>query len=293
MSWRALRSVSGGAGRFAGGLLWVRRRLLPPLRAGLLLGLVAMAAAPNSLAESNPRVEALAKQPNLFPDVLREARERYRREVRHFSATLERRQNKSEKPGGLSKWERIRLRVREKGGPWAVYLYWEKGPIERLEALYVHGKYEDKVWVKHPLLRLLPPFSFELRDPVVMKENRHPITKAGIGRLMDSLLDQCELAEKAGDAAEAFEYLGRGVVGGRPTIRIARKLPKRDFYYCHRAVLELDLEWGYPVKIQTVNWDGIVLEDVRYRNIKLNDPKVTEKQFDKDKIFSIFKILGP
>gem|GEM_PF-1127847 len=283
MSWKALRSVSGGPAGSAGALRGVRRRLLVPLRAGLLLGLAAMAAVPHSLAESNP----------LFPDVLREARERYRREVNHYSATLERRQNKSEEPGGLSKWERIRIRVRETGGPWAVYLYWEKGPIEGLEALYVHGKYEDKVWVKHPLLRLLPPFSFEVRDPVVMKENRHPITKAGVGRLIDSLLEQCELAEKSGDAAEAFEYLGRGVVSGRPTIRIARKLPKRDFYYCHKAIVELDLEWGYPVKIQTVNWDGVVLEDVRYKDIKLNDPEVTEKQFDKDKIFSLFKILGP
>ena len=254
---------------------------------------LAAAAAERAPGEPNPRVQVLVEQPNLFPTVLREMREKYRREVSYYSTTLVRRQNKSEKPGGLSKWEKIRLRLREKGGPWAVYMYWEKGPIEGLEALYVLGRYEDKVWVKHPLLRLLPPFSFEVRDPVVMKENRHPITMAGIGRLMDSLLQQAELAEKYGDAEHAFQYLGPGRVSGRPTIKIIRQLPKRPGYYCYKAVVELDQEWGYPVKITTINWDGIILEQVVYQKIKWNDPEITDKQFDKDHIFSIFKVLGP
>jgi len=293
MSWRALESIAGGVGRPSEGVRGVQRGFRPLLWASLLLGLLAVVGIPSTLAEPNPRVLLLEKQPDLFPDVLREARERYRKEIRHYSTTLVRRQNKSEKPGGLSKWDKIRLRIREKGGPWAVYMYWDKGANEGLEALYVHGKYEDKVWIKHPLLRLLPPFSFEVRDPVLMKDNRHPITKAGVGRLMDSLLDQCELAEKFGDAEHAFEYLRRGKVDGRPTVVVVRQLPKRDFYYCHKAIVELDLEWGYPVKIQTYNWDGILLEDVRYRDIKWNDPDITEKQFDKDKIFSLFKVLGP
>jgi len=263
-------------------LLWI----------AVLAGLTVLVGA-DGQAEPNPRVQGLAQHPNQFPEVLREARERYREEVKHYSATLVRRQNKSEKVGGLSKWEKIRFRLREKGGPWAVWMYWDKGPIEGLEALYVQGKYEDKIWVKHPLLRLLPPFSFEVRDPVVIKENRHPITMAGIGRLMNSLLEQCELAEKWRDAETAFQYLGPGRVSGRPTIKIVRQLPKRPAYYCHKAVVELDLEWGYPVKITTVNWDGIILEQIVYQKVKWNDPEVTEKHFDKDRIFSIFKVLGP
>ncbi len=293
MSWKALGRVAGGVGRSAEGPLEICRARGPLLWASLCLALLVIVGVRSTLAEPNPRVLALEKQPHLFPDVLREARERYRKEVRHYSTTLMRRQNKSEEPGGLSKWDKIRLCIREKGGPWAVYMYWEKGANEGLEALYVYGKYEDKVWIKHPLFRLLPPLSFEVRDPVLLKDNRHPITKAGVGRLLDSLLEQCELAEKMGDAEHAFQYLGRGRIDGRPTIRIARQLPKRDFYYCHKAIVELDLEWGYPVKIQTTNWDGIVLEDVRYRDLKWNDPDITEKQFDKDKIFSLFKVLGP
>ena len=280
------RGPGGPAAGFGASRLALRWWLGVLLAAGLAGLLPAQEQAPS-------RVQVLVEDPNLFPTVVRELREKYRQEVRHYSAMLVRRQNKSEKPGGLSKWEKIRLKIREKGGPWAVYMYWEKGPIEGLEALYVLGRYEDKVWVKHPLLRLLPPFSFEVRDPVVMKENRHPITMAGIGRLMDSLLSQCELAEKYGDAGHAFQYLGPGRISGRPTIKIVRQLPKRPGYYCHKAVVELDQEWGYPVKITTMNWDGVILEQVIYQKIKWNDPDITEKDFDKDHIFSIFKVLGP
>jgi hypothetical protein len=260
------------------------------LRDGALLTALVAATA---LADPDPRVQELAEHPEKFPQVLREMRERYRQEVRHYSARLFRRQNKSETPKGLSKVERIRFRMREQGGPWAVYMYWEKGPNEGLEALYAQGQYEDKVWVKPPWLRPLPPFSFTVDDPVIMKENRHPITKAGIGRLMDSLLQQCELAELNGDAASAFQYQGPREVSGRPTLQIVRELPHRPGYYCWKAVVELDLEWGYPVKITTVNWKGVILEQIIYEDVKWNEESLTDDQFDKDKVFSILKVLGP
>ena len=261
------------------------------LRDGALLVALMAAAA---LAAPNPRVQELAQHPEKFPEVLREVRERYRQEVRHYSARLFRRQNKPvETPTGLGKVERIRFRMRERGGPWAVYMYWEKGPNEGVEALYVQGKYDDKITVKHPLFRLLPPFSFAVDDPTVMKENRHPVTKAGIGRLLDSLLEQCELAELKGDAASAFQYLGPGEVSGRPTVKIVRELPHRPDYYCWKAVVELDLEWGYPVKITTVNWKGVILEQIIYEDVKWNEESLTDDRFDKDKVFSILKVLGP
>jgi len=244
-------------------------------------------------AEIDPGIKKLMKDPELFPQVLQRLQAKYKREITHFSATLVRRQNKSETPGGLSKWEKITLRLREKGGPWAVYMYFRKGKTEGLEALYVQGRYNNKLWVKHPLLRALPPFSLAIDDERVMKENRHPITMAGVGRLMDSLMEQVRLAAKYGDVGHAFRYLGPGRIDGRPTIKIVRQLPKRDGYYCHKAVIELDQEWGYPVKVTTVDWDGVVLEQVVYEDIKWNDPEVNGDSFDKDKIFSIFKILGP
>jgi hypothetical protein len=260
--------------------------------AGVAALLVALLAAVG-LADPNPRVQELVDHPNEFPQVLRELRDRYQQEVTLYSARLLRRQNKSETATGLSKLEKVRMAVREQGGPWAVYMYWEKGPIDGLEALYVQGQYEDKIWVKHPFFRLFPPFSFPIDDPVVMKDNRHPITMAGVGRLMDSLLQQCELAEQYGDSATAYQYLGPGEVGGRPTTKIVRQVPRRPGYYCQKAVIELDAEWGYPVKITTVNWDGIILEQVIYEDIKWNDASLTDDKFDKDKIFSIFKVLGP
>jgi hypothetical protein len=253
---------------------------------------LALLAAP-VLAEPNPRVQELAQHPERFPQVLREFRERYRQDVSHYSARLLRRQNKSETPTGLGKWEKIRFSLREQGGPWGVYMYWEKGPIDGLEALYVQGQYEDKIWVKHPMLRLFPPLSFDVDDPAVTKDNRHPITMAGIGRLMDSLLQQCDLAEQYGDAAGAFQYLGPGEVSGRPTVKIVREVPHRPDYYCHKAVIELDAEWGYPVKITTVNWDGIILEQIIYEDVKWDEASCTDDQFDKDKVFSILKVLGP
>jgi hypothetical protein len=266
------------------------RRARRPLAVALLLALLAGPA----LADPDPLVQGLAEHPEKFPDVLRGLRDRYQQDVHHYSARLFRRQNKPvETPTGLGKVEQIRLRVREEPGPWAVYMYWEKGGNQGLEALYVQGKYEDKVWVKAPWLRLLPPFGFEVDDPVVMKDNRHPITKAGIGRLVDSLLEQCELAERYGDAASAFQYLGPGEVGGRPTMKIVRQLPHRPGYYCQKAVVELDLEWGYPVKLTTVNWDGVILEQIVYEDVKWNEESLTDDQFDKDKVYSVFKVLGP
>ena len=267
--------------------LWTR-----PVWVGLVVAM-ALLAAPTARADPDPEVMDLIQHPNRFVKVLEEAQKRYEREVSHYSAQLWRRQNVSEKPEGLGKWEKIRFRLRENGGPWAVYLYWEKGEIEGLEALYVTGGYEDKVWIKHPWFRWLPPFSFEVDSDTLMEKSRQPITKAGIGRLMESLLEQCHLAQTHGDAESAFQCLGTGKVQGRTTVKIVRQLPEREDYYCHRAIVELDQEWGYPVKISTYNWDNILLETVIYWDVKWNDPEVTEKTFDKDQVFSVWKMLGP
>jgi len=135
-----------------------------------------------------------------------------------------------------------------------------------------------------PICRWLSP-----TDPMAMQGNKYPITRSGIGNMIDSLISQYELAKEAGDL-EAF-YMGTEVIDGRNTHVIARKLPQKDEYACYLSVTNIDIETKLPIRNASINWDFTLEEVYQYKNLKINQG-LTDKDFDpnnKEYHFGLFK----
>ncbi len=50
-------------------------------------------------------------------------------------------------------------------------------------------------------------------------------------------------------------------------------------YYCYRAVINLDMESKIPIKVRIYDWDGLLVEDYGYENLKL-DAALTDTDFN-------------
>jgi outer membrane lipoprotein-sorting protein len=114
-----------------------------------------------------------------------------------------------------------------------------------------------------------------------MRGNRHPITDAGIGRLVAIVMDNYLRAAKTGEATVA--YRGEEAVYGRTTYHVGVALPpqKEKGYYAKDMDIWVDKELGLPIKIMIYGWQGELVESYGYRDLRLN-PGLKDSEFDPD-----------
>ncbi len=115
---------------------------------------------------------------------LQRARNRIQ-EIEGYSATMRR----QERLGGkLGPEQRLQIKVRHQ--PFSIYLRFDE-PWNGKEVLFVSGEHEGQL-IAHEgdwRGRLFPRLKFDPNGPVVMSQNRHPITDAGIANLTERLLN--------------------------------------------------------------------------------------------------------
>ena len=186
---------------------------------------------------------------------------------------------KQERVGGkVLPEENIFLKFKK---PFKVYMKWLKGPHEGREALFVRGKYDNKV-VGHDsgILGFLN-LKMDPNGKLAMRGNRHPITDVGIGRLIEIVMTNVRRGEKSGEVT--LRLAGEEQVYGRQAWHIKIDYPpeKAKGYYCRKLDLWVDRELGLPVKIIVYGWKGEFLESYGYRELKIN-PGLKEEEFDKD-----------
>ncbi len=174
--------------------------------------------------------------------------------------------------------------------PFKVYMKWLKHPNKDRELLFVPGKYDSKLKVHLGGLisLILPSITIAPDAPQVLKNSRHPITNAGMGNLLDSLIDQFELAQQQGDLHVTMH--GHETIEGTDCIKVERVLPKDKGYYCHRLMLYLNAENHTPVKVMVYDWDDKLIENYTLSNIQWN-VGFTDEDFDsknRDYAFGIF-----
>jgi len=164
--------------------------------------------------------------------------------------------------------------------PLKVYMKWLEGPHEGREALFVKGKNEDKVAGHESGLFSFITLNMDPKGRTAMRGNRHPITDAGIGRLIDIVKDNIDRAAKEGVLKPT--YAGVEDVYGRQTYHIHAELsPGRDKgYYCRAMDIWVDRDLGLPIKITVHGWDGEVLEAYGYKDLKIN-AGLSDEEFDK------------
>ena len=207
-----------------------------------------------------------------FLELLREARRNYE-SINDYTAHFTKQQRIR---GKLLPEEEVFIKFRK---PYAVYVKWT-GKVDRgQEALYVEGKYNDKVIV-HKGGFILSHITVSL-DPSghrAMKKNLRPITCAGIGFLIGSLI---EVSERAADNNDMkVEYHGIADLPDGEAHRFERYLDERGDYPCYRAVIYLDKETSFPVLYEAYDSKGNILERYTYSNIE-TEQGLGEEHFDK------------
>jgi hypothetical protein len=110
-----------------------------------------------------------------------------------------------EQVGGKDLPEEVIL-VKFRKDPWSVHLKWLGPEGQGREAVYVRGQYGDQIHA------LTAPggqrLSLRPDSPLLRTRMRHPITEAGLDRLIERFGTLVEAAEHGDPAAGSLRYLG-------------------------------------------------------------------------------------
>jgi hypothetical protein len=168
------------------------------------------------------------------------------------------------------------MKIRER--PFSVYLFCLAPDSEKgQEVCYVAGRNNGMMRV-HPagLLGIIGFVSIDPYDPRAFKENRHPITEAGIGNLLEATARYWEI-ERRGNQTRV--RITDDSFQGRPCTRIETIHPDRNAgrFYAYRCVLCLDNASHLPVHAAAYDWPrpggpptGDLLEWYGYLDFRCN-----------------------
>lgn len=160
--------------------------------------------------------------------------------------------------------------------PLSIYFKFRQ-PNEGREAIWVDGQNDGKMLVHEGgLARLLAgTMSVDPRSKIAMADNRHPITQAGIGFIIDQLADHWPDEMRPELAEVVIDRSAR--VGNRDCILIecthSQYSPR--FVY-HKAKIYFDKELALPIRLEAFDWPraaGVspeLLEEYTYSELRLN-----------------------
>lgn len=237
-----------------------------------------LALRPAEGASVSPEVLLLAKTDPLA--LLREALRRYDAlPVRDYTCRFLKREKLR---GVLRPPQEIRVKFRE--SPFSVAMVWTQNASLGDALLYVEGRYRDSSGRSRMLVRPKPALQWlagksvlKLPDaPEAMRTSLRPCTEFGFRRALQNLLKVYEQARAAGEGE--MRFAGLTDVGGRTCLVLTRVLPKGKDYPAAVTETCLDLETLLPLRIVGYDWDGSLLCDYEYRDVKIN-PGLTEKDF--------------
>src|SRR5262249_54151142 len=119
--------------------------------------------------------------------------------------------------------------------------------------------------------------SLDPRDPKAMNNNRHSITEAGLGNLIERIATAHENDKRLPPdqmtvAFGEYKFLNRTVTRMEATRRV-----NNGQSYCHRSVVFFDRETRLPVRVESYDWPrpggaptGELLECYSYVDLKFN-----------------------
>jgi len=176
----------------------------------------------------------------------------------------------------------IRMKVRHK--PFSVYMHFED-PYKGREVIFVDGKNNNNLLVHEAgFASLIGTLELPPEGSQAMAENRHPITKAGIQKLMEAIVAQWEEETKYGETdVKYFEDAKIGDLKCR-VIESSHPLPRKQFKF-HMTRVWIEEQTGLPVRVQQFGFPARsgakppVMEDYTFTNIKA-EVRLTDRDFD-------------
>ena len=191
---------------------------------------------------------------------------------------------KNELVGNQMVAQKMRMKFRRR--PFSVYFYFY-GDNEGREVIYVEGKNNGKLLAHETgLAGLIGTVELAPTDTMAMNENRHPITEAGIEKLLSNTLEQLKEGTRYAESDVKYYKNAKLATMTCNVIEISHPRPRRQFPY-HMMRLWIDRESGLAVRLQQFAFparEGAkppVVEDYAFTDIRTN-VEITDLDFDKD-----------
>jgi hypothetical protein len=201
-----------------------------------------------------------------------EARESYRN-VRDYTCLFVKRELLR---GQLQPENLVQMSVRSQ--PFSVYMRWIRpASLSSQEACYVAGRNNGMMRAHSTgLLGAVGFVNVDPHDPRALQNNRHVITEAGIGHLIEQLNEhwpaEARLNRTLVHVAD-YEYDRRRCTRVET---LHRDNPGNQFSF-YRTVVYFDKETHLPIRIENYDWPrtandrtGQLLESYSYANMRLN-----------------------
>lgn len=215
--------------------------------------------------------------------------DQYRRNIHDYSCTFAKQELIEGQVTPLQKAD-----VKFMAQPFSVDMTFVENIRECKRALYVEGKWFDdagnaQAWAKPggAILRTLVP---RIKQPIhgsrAQRASRRTIDQFGFGKTFELIM---KYSIKARDEGKLdLEYVGQGVVAGRPTYVFERRLPydgNESNYPDNLLVINIDQEYLVPTSCQSYSDSSgqSLLGSYVYSDLHLNNG-FTADDFDPDKI---------
>lgn len=176
----------------------------------------------------------------------------------------------------------IKMKVRHE--PFSVYMYFAE-PHAGREVIFVEGRNNNNLLVHEAgFASLIGTLELAPNSSQAMSENRYPITKAGIQKMMEAVIEQWEAETKYGETAvKYFEDAKIGDMKCR-VIESSHPEPRKQFRF-HMTRVWIDEKSGLPVRVQQFGFPAKsgakppIMEDYTFTDIK-PEVRLTDRDFD-------------
>jgi hypothetical protein len=199
-----------------------------------------------------------------------ECQERYRH-VDDYTCTFVKRERID---GRLTSPHMMTMKART--SPNSLYFKFQQ-PNRGREAIYIHGRNNGRI-VAHDVglgKFFAGTMHLDPKGSMAMEENRHPVTEAGIGCLIDTVARRWATELSPGESVVTLHHDVR--VSDRPCTMIESVHPRRGpELLFHKVKLYVDNEHGLPIRFEAFDWPRSpgaapeLVEEYSYLELKTN-----------------------
>jgi hypothetical protein len=181
------------------------------------------------------------------------------------------------------------MQMKFRAKPFSVYFLYRGGKNDGRQAIYVDGRYDNRLIVKEPNgLGSIVPGGVHLRlnDPRVVAENRYPVTHVGISNLLETTIRDWEKEAKvAGDEVDV-QFFPNARLKDLPcqAVQVVH-LKKLGGLPYHMNRVYFDKESKLPLRAERYGWPERagdkppLFEEYKYMDLKTN-VNLTDADFD-------------
>lgn len=168
------------------------------------------------------------------------------------------------------------MSMKERVRPKSIYFKFEE-PYRGREAIFVQNRNNGRILAHDVGLTKLLAGTLELEPTCAraMEYNRHPISEAGIGALIETVARRWVSELSPEESVVQFDT--EMIIGDRPCMMIESIHPVRQPQFLfHKVRLFIDSELKLPVRFEAYDWprekgaQAELMEEYSYTNVRLN-----------------------